>query len=129
MAGILQEPPKRGVNEMSQLEQRKNVLSLEAAKERPDHLDLDRSGHAIVVLLQEAAHAARTDQERANTVLQDLSGQIQAAEDHIAHLQAELNQSRERAGAAEKWLLRIYQEIQDSFLRQDAGIQERAVQR
>jgi hypothetical protein len=49
---------------------------------------------------------------------QKLSQQL-AAEDRIVELEVELDTHQERAERAERWLHRVYTEIEDRFLRQD----------
>jgi hypothetical protein len=98
----------------------KNIVPFDGstyAKEA-DALDLDRSGHAIVALLQEAAQAARANEDRAAGIAQKLSQQLQAAEDRAAQLEADVQHYQDRAFRAEKWLLRVYKEIEDKFFKQ-----------
>ena len=46
-----------------------------------------------------------------------LSHQLHAAEGRIDQLQAEIEQVEGRAARAEKWLTRIYQEIEEKLIR------------
>src|SRR4051812_17709151 len=88
----------------------------------PEDSELDRSGRAIVSLLQRAAQAARADEERAMLVARKLSAEVRAAEDRALELEAELSRSQERASRAEEWLLRVYKEIEVNFFDQNASV-------
>ena len=90
------------------------------AKE-PDALDLDRSGHAILALLEEAAQVARMNEDRATGMAQELSNQVQVAEDRASQLEAEVQHYRDRAFRAEKWLLQVYKEIEKKFFNQNSA--------
>jgi hypothetical protein len=82
----------------------------------PDDGDqLDRSGHAIVSLLQQAADVAKENCDRAMDVAHKLSNQLRAAEDRVKQLEVELKHFEDRTVRAEKWLYRIYKEIEDRF--------------
>jgi len=48
---------------------------------------------------------------------QKISYQVRAAETRVADLQAEVEICRERAERAEQWLHKVYNEIEDRFLR------------
>ncbi len=82
---------------------------------REDGDQLERSGHAIISLLQQAAEVAKENSDRALDVAHKLSIQLRAAEDRIRQLEAELKHFEDRAVRAEKWLYRIYKEIEDRF--------------
>jgi hypothetical protein len=86
-----------------------------------DDNDVDRSGHAIVALLQEAAAVASTNCDRAMDVAHKLSGQLRAAEDRAKELEADIRHYQDRALRAEKWLLRIYKEIEEKFFNQNTA--------
>jgi hypothetical protein len=104
-------------------EKPKNVVPFESSKgNESETSELDRSGHAIIALLADAAEAARANEERAMGVARKLSDQLQAAEDRIRGLQAEVERCQDHASRAEEWLLRVYREIEDQFLpRQDTA--------
>ena len=90
-----------------------------APKEKPPRNDgdpLDQSGQAIVSLLQQAANLSNENCDRAMGLAHKLSIQLRAAEDRINNLQTELEQSLDRAARAEKWLMRIYQEIEEKHI-------------
>lgn len=95
----------------------------------PDDADqLDKAGQALLQLVQNAAGVAEENSRRALSMAQKLSHQLQAAEDRIAELEAELTTYQEKADRAEQWLHRVYTEIEDRFLRQ-GGDQERKAAR
>jgi hypothetical protein len=82
-----------------------------------DTSQLDSAGQAILSVLQKAADAAEANNRRAVETAQKLSGQLRAAENKIAELEAENRLYRERSERAEEWLRRIYSEIQDNLIR------------
>jgi hypothetical protein len=77
---------------------------------------VDSAGQAILNLLHEAAGAAEANSRRALETAQKLSGQLRAAEDRIAELEAEVHHHREKSERAEEWLNRIYREIEDRLI-------------
>ena len=87
---------------------------------------LDQSGEAIVALLQQAATLSNENCDRAMSLAHKLSIQLRAAEDRIKQLQAELAQSQDRSARAEKWLSRIYQEIEQKLISPRANSQQAA---
>jgi hypothetical protein len=90
-----------------------------APKEGPPRSDgdsLDQSGQAIVVLVQEAVNLSNETCDRANELAGKLSLQLHVAEDRINQLQGEIEQAQGRAARAEKWLTRIYQEIEEKLI-------------
>jgi hypothetical protein len=88
----------------------------------PDGIDqVDKAGQTILGLLDKAAGTAEANSQRALEMAQKLSHQLRAAEDRIAELEAEVRMYQEKADRAEQWLHRVYTEIEDRFLRQDAG--------
>jgi len=101
-------------------ERPKNIVPFAPGqKDQLDESDVDRSGHAIVALLQEAAQVASANCDRAMDVAHKLSGQLRASEDRAKQLEAELRHYQDRAFRAEKWLLRVYKEIEDKFFNQN----------
>jgi hypothetical protein len=89
-------------------------------KEAPPRGDgdvLDQAGQAIVGLLQHAAQLSNETSNRAMEQARKLSHQLHAAAGRIDQLQAEIEQVEGRAGRAEKWLTRIYQEIEEKLIR------------
>ena len=91
----------------------------ESNAQEPDAVDLDQSGHAIMALVEEAAEVARMNEERATGIAQQLSNEVQAAEDRAGQLDAEVRHYRDRAFRAEKWLLHVYKEIENKFFNQN----------
>ena len=84
------------------------------APPRSDGDLLDQAGQAIVGLLQHAAKLSNETRDRAMEQARKLSHQLHAAEGRIDQLQAEIEQVEGRAARAEKWLTRIYQEIEEN---------------
>src|ERR1700704_4148506 len=78
-------------------------------------INIDGSGQAIVALIKEAADMARDTCERATEKAQQLSVKLRESQDRIKELEAELQRLQVRASDAEKWLLRIHEEIEDRF--------------
>ncbi len=89
-----------------------------ATADRSDQLD--RAGQTILQMLHNAANLAEANSQHALDMAQKLSHQLRAAEARIAELEAEGQTYQERAERAEQWLHRVYSEIEDRFLRQDA---------
>jgi hypothetical protein len=77
---------------------------------------LDSSGQAILSLLHTAAGEAETVSRQALEKAQRLSRQLQAAQDRIAELEAEVRLFREKAERAEGWLSKISTEIEDRLI-------------
>ena len=90
---------------------------------------LDRAGQTILQLLNKAAGAAEENSRNAIQIAQELSHKLRATEGRIAELEAQAAAYQEQAERAERWLHRIYTEIEDRFLRQDQnarrGVQQR----
>ncbi len=78
---------------------------------------IDRSGHAVIALLQEAVDVAKHNCERAMDIAHKLSLQLRASEDRVAQLEGEIRHYQERAVRAEKWMHRIHAEIEDRFFK------------
>jgi hypothetical protein len=78
---------------------------------------LDQAGQGIVGLLQHAAKLSNETRDRAMEQARKLSHQLHAAEGRIDQLQAEIEQVQGRTGRAERWLTRIYQEIEEKLIR------------
>jgi hypothetical protein len=76
----------------------------------------DDSGRAIVAMLQKAAEMAKEDCARAMDLAHKLTFQLRAAEEHARQLEVEAAHFRDRAERAEAWLLRIQNEIENTFL-------------
>jgi hypothetical protein len=90
---------------------------------------VDDAGHGIIALLQKAADMAKSDCDRAMSLAHKLSLQVRAAvekahdsearakeaEERAREFEAEANHFRDRAARAEKWLLQIQTEIDQTF--------------
>ena len=89
----------------------------------PEGEAVERSGQAIVSLLQQAASVAKENCDRAMDVAHKLSMQLRAAEDRIKGLEQDLRRFQERALRSEKWMGRIHKEIEEKFFdpRADRG--------
>jgi hypothetical protein len=87
---------------------------------RPEQTQLDRAGQTILQLLNKAADVADQNSRQAIETAERLSQQFRAAEDRIARLEAEAEVYRQEAERAEEWLHRVYTEIDDRFLKQNA---------
>jgi hypothetical protein len=88
-------------------------------KEAPPRSDgdvLDQAGQAIVGLLQHAAKLSNETRDRAMEQARNLSLLLHAAEGRIDQLHAEIEQAQGRTARAEKWLARIYQEIEAKLI-------------
>jgi hypothetical protein len=95
---------------------KKIVLFEPAPKEEvPVEDDPAEMGQAIVALLGEAATIANETCERAKDTAHQLSIKLRAAEDRVKELEVDVRQYQVRATQAEKWLVRIHQEIEDRF--------------
>jgi hypothetical protein len=75
----------------------------------------ERSGQAIVALLKEAADMSRQTCERALDTARQLSIKLQASDARVTELESENKKYQLRATEAEKWLLRIHQEVDEKF--------------
>jgi len=77
---------------------------------------LDSAGRAILNLLHTAADEVETDSRQTLETAQKLSGQLHAAQDRIAELEAQIRLYREKAERAEGWLSKISTEIEDRLI-------------
>jgi hypothetical protein len=77
---------------------------------------MDRSGHAIVALLQKAAELTNDEWGRARSEADALSHQLQAAEDRINQLESQVEDFQDRAVRAESWLQSIQREIEETLI-------------
>ena len=81
---------------------------------------MDRSGQAIITLLQQAADTANSNCDRAMELAHKLSMQLRVAEERIRELESDLQHYHDRAQRAEKWLVRIYKDIEEKFFDRQA---------
>jgi len=88
----------------------------EAINSFPSEEDpLDRTGQAILGLLQRAAGIAEKNSQHALGVAHKLSLELRASEDHIKKLEAELQYYKDRCNRAEEWLRQISAQIEMRF--------------
>ena len=78
---------------------------------------VDSAGQAILSLLHKASSITEANHQRAAEMAEKLHHQLRAAEEKIASLQSEAQFHRERSERAEKWLQRIYDDIERQFIR------------
>lgn len=111
-----------------------NILNIgnasrEQARNEPN--SAQRSGQAIISLLQQAADVAKRNEERAKAQAVHLAEELRASEERYRQMEARLRHFEARAAEAENWLLRIYDEIQDRLIEpmSDGAQQERAARR
>jgi chromosome segregation ATPase len=83
---------------------------------RNDGHPTDQAGEALVAMLKEAAKLSNENCDRLMAMTDDLSKQLQAAEDRIDQLQHDVEHFRGRAAGAEKWLELIQKEIEDTLI-------------
>jgi hypothetical protein len=83
------------------------------------HVVADDSGRSILALLQKAADMANEDCARAMDLAHKLSFQLRAAEERIRELEAETTHYRDRTARAEAWLLRIHNEVEQTFFQRN----------
>ena len=94
-----------------------------AGQERAEsrRVPADDAGNGIIALLHKAAEAAKEDCARAMNLAHKLSSQLRAAEERSRELEPEANQFRERAATAEKWLVLIHDEVEQTFFQSKNG--------
>lgn len=96
-----------------------NVLPLARGPRDQEHDQVptaDRSGPAIMNLLQQAADVARRNEERAKAMAQRLAEELKVAERRIQELEEHARHCQERAEQAEQWLMHIGDEIQSKLI-------------
>ena len=76
---------------------------------------VDDSGNGIIALLQRAAEMAKEDCARAMDLAHKLASELRGSEARISQIEKELAYFRDRASRAEEWLLRIHNEVQNTF--------------
>ena len=86
------------------------------SKPRSDNNPTDEAGEALIAMLHEAARLANENRRRLTNLVDDLSRQMQAAEDRIVQLEHDLEHFRARAARAEEWLLVIEKEIEQRLM-------------
>jgi 2-phosphoglycerate kinase len=78
---------------------------------------VEMAGQTIVGLLNKSVEAADANTKHALDVALKLSRELQAAEQRMTDLEADLRHYKDRAERAEKWLDHIASEIEQNFLR------------
>jgi hypothetical protein len=83
-----------------------------------DSIDqLDQAGQTILKLLHKAAGVAEENSRHALDMAQKISHQLRGAEDRIAELEAEVELYKDKADRAERWLHKVYTEIEERFIK------------
>src|SRR5262249_38322504 len=86
---------------------------------QPDrNLAVDTSGNAIIEMLRKAADMANEDCMSAMDTAHRLSRELLAAEDRARAAEVEVERFRDRAIKAEAWLIRIQNQIEESFFQE-----------
>jgi chromosome segregation ATPase len=99
-----------------------SVIPFAPKNAAPGNADqLDNAGQTILKLLHKAADVAEANSKHALDMAQKLSHQLRSAEDRIAELEAEVQHYQEKCERAERWLHKVYTEIEDRFLQQGDG--------
>jgi uncharacterized protein YlxW (UPF0749 family) len=107
---------------MSMVHESESVIPFEPKNAAPDKADqLDQAGQTILKLLHKAAGVAEANSKHALDMAQKLSHQLRAAESRIAELEGEVAAYQEKSERAERWLHKVYTEIEDRFLQQEDG--------
>lgn len=102
-------------------EARETAVSFAPSRKNGARIDtrdsVEMAGQTIVGLLNKAAEAADANTKHALDVALKLSRELQAAEQRMTDLEADLRHYKDRAERAEKWLDYIASEIEQNFLR------------
>jgi chromosome segregation ATPase len=80
---------------------------------------LDRTGNAVLGLVNRAARTAEADLQAAREVAEKLADQLRAAQSQINELEATVRYYQDRTERAEKWMHQISSEIHQRFLGAD----------
>ena len=97
------------------------------SKPRSDNNPTDEAGEALIAMLHEAARLANENRRRLTNLVDDLSRQMQAAEDRIVQLEHDVEHFRGRAARAEEWLLVIEKEIEQRLMGTMAAMRREAM--
>jgi hypothetical protein len=81
---------------------------------------IDRAAQAILGLVHRTASDVEAKNKQFLGRRQQLSAELQAAEDRIRELEAQVRYHEERADRAEKWLYRIALEMEQQVLGREA---------
>jgi len=106
-----------------------SVVAFAPKKGAPDAtMVADDAGEHIVALVQQASNRAKEDCQRAMDLAHRVSSELRAAEDRARAFEEEANYFRDRAARAEEWLVRIENELQQTFFQnkeQQYAVRER----
>ncbi len=93
------------------------VSNVSPAKiQNPDRTDrLDVAGQNVLAMIERAAEVGEDDYNHALDVAHKLSHQLKSADQRIKDLEMELQYHQHRADRAEKWLVKIAEEIEQKF--------------
>jgi hypothetical protein len=83
---------------------------------RSQEAPAQRSGQAIISMLQQAADVARRNEERAKAQALHLVEELRIAEERYRAMEARARHYEARASEAEAWLVRIHDEVQERLL-------------
>jgi hypothetical protein len=90
----------------------------------------EQTGPAIMSLLQQAADVSRRNEDRAKAAAAQLAEELKERERHIRELESRLRHFQDRAEAAEQWMVRIGNEIQERLIEPRSAMPaERAMRR
>jgi hypothetical protein len=93
-----------------------SVVAFASKKGAPDAtMVADDAGQHIVALVQQASNRAKEDCQRAMDLAHRVSSELRATEDRARAFEEEANYFRHRAARAEEWLVRIENELQQTF--------------
>ena len=98
----------------------KDGFAQKSKDSRSDGDTVERSGQAIVALLQQAAETANYNCDRAMDLAHKLSMELRAAEERVRQIELEMRHYQDRAQRAEQWLVRIYEDIEHKFFESKA---------
>lgn len=93
------------------------ALNLDSKADDP----VDKAGHAILGLLNQAANTAEATKQQAIEIAQKLAAQLRAAEDRIRELETKIRYYEDRSDRAERWFYQISTEIEQRFFGQPDG--------
>jgi hypothetical protein len=85
-------------------------------KRRAESHAMDRAGEALIAMLNEAATLSNQNRDRMVELVDDLSKRLASVQDRIHALQSDVENFRGRALGAEKWLIFIQKEIEETLI-------------
>ena len=81
----------------------------------------EQSAQAIINLLRQAAEIAAKNEDRAKGLARQFAEELEVSKRRIQELEHHLQRYHNRATEAERWLVRIHQEIQEGLIEQLTG--------